>query len=182
MSAHTFFEHYSSNSNSGTELYNAYKKLQSDIVLDQSKLPLSSIWIASQLANSLPENCDFHMGIWSSLRSWNYFETPESTNGNCNVGGFGIDGCVSSLIGASLFNKEKLYIGIVGDLAFYYDMNVLGNRHVGNNVRLIVVNNGTGNEMRYSFSPASSLGDQGAQFLAATGHYISGGKTIMPKV
>ena len=43
---------------------------------------------------------------------------------------------MSSLIGASLVTPNKLFFGIFGDLSFFYDMNVLGNRHVGNNVRI----------------------------------------------
>ena len=51
---------------------------------------------------------------------------------------------------AEMFNKtEKLFFGIFGDLAFFYDMNVLGNRHIDNNVRLMVVNNGVGVEFKF---------------------------------
>ena len=57
-------------------------------------------------------------------------------------------GCLSALIGASLAHKDKLYLGVIGDLAFFYDMNVIGNRHVGNNVRILLINNGKGNEFR----------------------------------
>lgn len=77
---------------------------------------------------------------------------------------------LSTLVGASLVNPDKLYFGIVGDLAFFYDVNVLGNKNVGNNVRIAVINNGRGNEMRYSFSPADALGEDGNLFLAAAGH------------
>ena len=49
----------------------------------------------------LPENSVLHLGILNSLRSWNFFEVPTSVSAYSNVGGFGIDGGVSSLIGAS---------------------------------------------------------------------------------
>ena len=68
---------------------------------------------------------------------------------------------------------------MVGDLAFFYDMNVLGNKHVGNNVRIIVINNGQGNEMRYSFSPASSFGKDGKLYLAAAGHFGKQSKSLV---
>lgn len=68
---------------------------------------------------------------------------------------------------------------MVGDLAFFYDMNVLGNKHVGNNVRIILVNNGQGNEMRYSFSPAASLGEDGKLFMAAAGHFGKQSKSLV---
>ncbi len=62
----------------------------------------------------LQKNSVVHFGILNSLRSWNYFDLPKGVESNSNVGGFG---CVSSLIGASLANKDKLYFSIVGDFS-----------------------------------------------------------------
>ena len=89
----------------------------------------------------------------------------------CNVGGFGIDGDVSTLIGASLVHEDKLYFAVVGDLAFFYDLNVLGNRHVGKNVRIMLINNGRGTEFHNSDHPASKFGAEGDPYIAAAGHY-----------
>lgn len=174
-----FFEKYSTKNAWLHYYYDACVSICEDIEAQIPDLPLSTIWVARQLAHDLPNECNFHMGIWSCLRAFNYFVTPDNTVGNCNVGGFGIDGNVSSLLGASLCKPDKLYIGIVGDLAFFYDMNTLGNRHVGNNFRLMVINNGRGNEMRYSFSPAASLGEDGKLYLAASGHFGEQSKSLL---
>ena len=69
-----------------------------------------------------------------------------------NVGGFGTDGALSSLLGASLCNPNKLYFCVIGDLAFFYDMNALGNRHFGKNVRILLVNNGKGCEFTHNLN------------------------------
>lgn len=135
------------------------------------ELPFGNLWIAKQMHNRLPIGSEIHFGILNSLRSWNFFPLDKSIKSNSNVGGFGIDGGVSSFIGASLMNKEKLYFGIFGDLAFFYDMNVIGNRHVGNNIRLLLVNNGKGNEFRLSMHPCNSFGDDADSYMAAAGHY-----------
>lgn len=136
------------------------------------ELPFSNIWIARQTASKLPDGCTLHLGILNSLRAWNFFETPDSVTGYSNTGGFGIDGGVSSLIGASLANREKLYFGIIGDLAFFYDMNVIGNRHVGNNVRIMLVNNGRGTEFRhYNRTEQILFGDEADNYMAAAGHF-----------
>jgi 2-succinyl-5-enolpyruvyl-6-hydroxy-3-cyclohexene-1-carboxylate synthase len=111
------------------------------------------------------------MGIYNSLRSYNYFQLPKSVTSSCNVGGFGIDGGISTLMGASLAHPDKLHIGVFGDLAFFYDMNVCGNRHVGNNVRILLVNNGKGNEFRNYGHYCSILGEDADKFVAAAGHY-----------
>lgn len=39
---------------------------------------------------------------------------------------------------------------IVGDLSFFYDMNSLRIRHVGNNVRILLLNNHGGEEFYYN--------------------------------
>ena len=135
------------------------------------ELPFSNVWCAQQTAPLLPEGSALHLGILNSLRCWNLFETPESVTCFCNTGGFGIDGGVSALLGASLANPGKLYFGVVGDLAFFYDMNSLGNRHVGPNIRLMVVNNGRGTEFRNYWHPAAAFGDAADAFMAAAGHY-----------
>ena len=75
------------------------------------------------------------------------------------------------MIGASLSNPNKLFIGVFGDLAFFYDMNVVGNRHVGNNVRILLINNGKGNEFRNYGHPCYFLGDEADDYVAAAGHY-----------
>lgn len=109
--------------------------------------------------------------IYHSLRSYNFFTLPEGVTSRCNVGGFGIDGGVSTFIGSSLASPDRLHIGVFGDLAFFYDMNVVGNRHVGNNVRILLINNGKGNEFRNYNHPCYFLGDDADEFVAAAGHY-----------
>jgi len=131
------------------------------------------------LHNRLPSGCELHLGILNSLRSWDFFQVDDSIKTNCNVGGFGIDGGMSTLIGASLANPNRLYFGVFGDLAFFYDMNVLGNRHVGNNVRIMLVNNGKGNEFRLSMHPCNQFGDDADAFMAAAGHYGNKSKNLV---
>ena len=145
---------------------NAEKKVRSLI----PELPFSNIWIASQLSRSLPENSNLHLGILNSLRAWNFFDVPKSVNVNCNVGGFGIDGVMSTAIGASLVNPEQLYFIIVGDLSFFYDINVLGNRHCGNNIRILLINNGKGTEFRNYRNIGDVLHEKTDPYIAAAGH------------
>ena len=134
-------------------------------------LPLSNIWIAQQISKKLPENCVVHFGILNSLRAWNMFEFSNTICGYANTGGFGIDGCLSSLIGASLAFPEKLYFGIFGDLSFFYDMNSIGNKHIGNNLRILVINNGIGAEFKNYNHKAAIFKEEADTFIAASGHF-----------
>lgn len=135
------------------------------------ELPFSNIWIASQCAPALPCNSVFHIGILNSLRAWNLFETSHGSCGFSNTGGFGIDGCMSALIGASLCHPDKLYFGFFGDLSFFYDLNSLGNRHLGNNLRILLVNNGKGTEFRNYTHPGAAFGNEADLYIAAGGHF-----------
>lgn len=143
------------------------------------ELPFSNAWIASQTAQKLPQNAVLHLGILNSLRVWNFYEIPKSVRAYSNTGGFGIDGCLSTLVGASLANSQKLYFGVLGDLAFFYDMNVLGNRHIGNNIRLLVINNGCGTEFKNYNHAANILGNHTDLFIAAKGHYGNKSKDLL---
>jgi 2-succinyl-5-enolpyruvyl-6-hydroxy-3-cyclohexene-1-carboxylate synthase len=167
-----FFEHYADTQIDGSGDY-AEKFHQLDTSLRQSipELPLSNIWVASRLAPRLPENSTIHFAILNSLRSWNFFRLPPSVRSACNVGGFGIDGNLSSLIGASLAYPDRLFYCIMGDLAFFYDMNVLGNRHVGRNLRIILINNGKGAEFLTYKHRNACLGESADRFVSAAGHF-----------
>ncbi len=173
-----FFNYYNNKkpaNSSNIEYYKSchetYDRLVKCLADNIDKMPFSNIWIARQTAGLIPENSEIHFSILSSLRSWNFFELPQGVDSFCNVGGFGIDGCVSSLIGASLISQDKIYFGIIGDLAYFYDLNSLGNRHIGKNVRIILVNNGIGAEFKLSCYPGAKLGDDSNAYIAAEGHF-----------
>ena len=166
-----FFNHYKKKDCNHTEYLDSLNKEIDEIKNKIPNLPFSNIWMAQQMHDKLPKGCEIHFGIYHSLRSWNFFKLPMGIQAKCNVGGFGIDGGVSSMIGASLSNSDKLFFGVFGDLAFFYDMNVIGNRHVGNNVRILLINNGKGNEFRNYGHPCFFLGDEADKYIAAAGHY-----------
>lgn len=174
MEEFEFFERYlKKKSHPNTSNYEKADKLIKEIYSNIPQLPFSNIWIASVLASKIPEGSIIHFGILNSLRAWNFFPLPNSVHSYCNVGGFGIDGGLSTLIGASLVYPDKLYFGVIGDLAFFYDMNSLGNRHVGHNVRILMINNGKGTEFRNYSHPAHVFEERADDFIAAAGHYGS---------
>lgn len=174
MSEISFFEKYNKNVNKTENTFivewnNELNKIKENL----PELPFSNIWVAQQTLPKLPSNAIIHFGIQNSLRSWNYFgaDAPITIQGYCNTGGFGIDGCISSLVGASLTNPDQIYFGVVGDLAFFYDMNVLGNRHIGKNIRLMVVNNGRGQQFRNPYTAGGRFGEDADIHIAAAHHY-----------
>lgn len=111
------------------------------------QLPFSQVSIAQYLHDKIPENSIMQFSILNSLRIWNFFHISPSIECYSNVGAFGIDGGMSTLIGQSLVTDKLCFI-VVGDLAFFYDMNALSIRQLSNNVRILLVNNNGGIEFK----------------------------------
>lgn len=174
-----FFRHYSEGAERPLEYVSRWNEATDSLQKRLPNLPFGNIWIASQLHDRLPAGSEVHLGILNSLRSWNMFSLPEGVTSASNVGGFGIDGCVSTMIGASLASPQKLFFGVFGDLAFFYDLNALGNRHIGRNLRILVVNNSCGAEFTLSAHPASQFGEQTLDYLAAGRHFRNGSRTLV---
>ena len=167
-----FFEHYNHKQASKKTTYaeqcqNEYNEL----IANLPELPFSNDWIASVTATKLPAGSALHLGILNTLRSWNFFEIPKTVDGFSNTGGFGIDGGVSSFLGSTLASPDRLHFLVIGDLAFFYDLNSLANHNVGKNARILLINNGIGTEFKNYNHFAAQFGEMGNEFMAAQGHY-----------
>ena len=167
----SFFKHYRTGEGYKTSYLDKCKAEYQECLSAFQELEFGNIFVAKHLSSCLPKNSVIHFGIFNSLRSWNFFELDSTIQSSCNVGGFGIDGALSTLIGASLANPKKLHYLAVGDLAFFYDLNSLGNRHVGNNVRILLVNNGRGVEFRKKDHAGYAFGESADKYIAAGGHF-----------
>lgn len=146
-------------------------KEETSLIQRMPDLPFSHIWIASQIAPKLPQDSVLHLGILAPLRSWSYFDIDKTIEVECNQGGFGIDGNMSTMIGASLAQPSKIHFAVVGDLSFFYDLNSLGNRHVGRNVRILLINNSLGEEFLLFKQINSTLVNDVQKYIAAEGHF-----------
>ena len=173
MSIETFFEKYTNSVVEKTDNSRYRAMIERDNYLRSKipELPLSNIWVAQIMHKRIPSNSNLHLGILNSLRSWNFFSLDQTIRTSANVGGFGIDGCLSTLIGTSLTASNKLNFIVIGDLAAFYDMNVLGNRHLDNNIRILLINNGCGTEFKNFGHHTSVLGEAADPYVAANGHF-----------
>jgi 2-succinyl-5-enolpyruvyl-6-hydroxy-3-cyclohexene-1-carboxylate synthase len=64
-----------------------------------------------------------------------------------NRGTSGIDGCLSTAVGAAQ-GTDQLVISLIGDVAFQYDRNALWNNYLPANLRILVLNNQGGGIFR----------------------------------
>lgn len=183
MTEEQFFEYYvnavKEKQAEVVEYAKQWQKEYHDVVTMAPELPFSNVWVAQQLSQKLPAGAIFHMAGSNTARAWNFFELANRNECYSNDGAMGIDGQVSALIGESLAEPSRLHFGAVGDLTFFYDMNSIGNRHVGNNIRLVVVNNGKGAEFRIYTHPANNFGEEADRFMAAAGHFGNRSKDLI---
>ncbi|SFS19747.1 thiamine pyrophosphate-binding protein [Yoonia litorea] len=171
MPEKAFFEGYSHKESSPMEYFASCEEVLNRVRSKVPDLPFSNLWLASKFASQIPQGSVVHFSILNSLRAWNFFDVPTGVSAASNVGGFGIDGCLSSLIGASMADRERLFYLVTGDLAFFYDMNALGSRHIGPNIRILLVNNGQGTEFTQYGHAGSKYKHDAEKYVAASGHF-----------
>ncbi len=164
-----FFKSYSTEEKINIELYSHCISIYNSLLERIPNLPFSNMWVASVLSKRMPSESVLHLGILNSLRCWNYFALDSTINCYTNSGGYGIDGCLSSFIGACYENTGKECFLIIGDLSFFYDIDSLLNL-IPNNAHILVVNNGIGTEFKNYNHPAAQFGKDADSYMAAKGH------------
>lgn len=170
MSEEFFFNRYSKEGTSRHDFIDKCQEQFNSVYENIPELPFCNIWAASRISQNLPKGSLLHISTSNTRRCWNMFTLPDGVTSSCNVGCCGIDGCTSSLIGASLVNPNRISYIVTGDLAFFYDQNAIFNRHVGRNVRILVINNGSGAEFQLYKHPCYTFGKDAREFMAAAGH------------
>jgi 2-succinyl-5-enolpyruvyl-6-hydroxy-3-cyclohexene-1-carboxylate synthase len=108
-----------------------------------SAAPFGEFGALQQVLSALPAGGLLQAGNSMPVRYINLLgmtegHLPHQVNGN--RGTSGIDGTVSTAVGAALATTAITTL-IVGDLAFFYDRNGLWHRHLPPNLRIVVLNN-----------------------------------------
>lgn len=157
------------------DYYNEFKKedLRLREKFENVEIPFSNLWVAKNLIKKIPDNSIVHLAILNTLRSWNYFENDSKIKFYSNTGGFGIDGIMSTALGTSLCT-DNLVFCCIGDLAFFYDMNSIGNKNLKSNLRILLINNGCGTEFHNYNHRAVSVAKNNnltLEYFAADGHF-----------
>lgn len=173
MNEYDFLANYIKNDKNEKTYLLEMKNIVENIKTPIEKIPFSNIYVAAMLSSRIPENSTIHLGVSNTIRAWSLFDFPKTVNSSSNVGCRGIDGALSSLVGASLINEKKLYFCVLGDLSFFYDMNALGNRFIKNNIRILLINNNGGGVFKLNGAPGHTFfGDEETnKFIAASGHF-----------
>lgn len=116
--------------------------------------PLSDLTSVNTLLKSLPAGSQLHVANSMPIRYVNALGSSAShLEIFANRGTSGIDGCVSTAVGAAMVNNKPTYL-LVGDVAFLYDRNGLLIQPLPDNLKIIVLNNSGGNIFRMIDGPA----------------------------
>lgn len=107
-----------------------------------------------QVLEALPGNSQLHAANSMPVRYVNLCGVGESVEVFANRGTSGIDGCLSTAVGAALASPDTLVTALIGDVAFFYDRNALWNAHVPANLRIVLLNNHGGNIFRIIEGPS----------------------------
>lgn len=159
-----FFSRFAMNKRAAHTFYDSITAhMQFDRNID---IPFSSAYAARVLTKAIPANSTVQFSILNSLRVWNLFEFQNPVRCFSNVGAFGIDGGMSTLIGQSMVTDDLCFM-VIGDLAFLYDMNSIGIRGLKSNLRILLVNNNGGVEFKLGM-----IGNENTnRFIAAGDHF-----------
>jgi 2-succinyl-5-enolpyruvyl-6-hydroxy-3-cyclohexene-1-carboxylate synthase len=100
-------------------------------------------WATQQVMQALPAGSRLQLGNSMPVRYANLIGHVSGTalaSANSNRGTSGIDGAVSTAVGAALATGDLTTL-IVGDMGFFYDRNGLWHGHVPANLRIVLLNN-----------------------------------------
>ena len=124
-------------------------------LLNQSK-PIGDIpapltdWLAVRmLLDALPDHSELHLANSMPVRYANLCGLNGQTDVRvwANRGVSGIDGCLSTAVGAAL-TTDRIVTLLIGDVAFFYDRNALWSAPVPPNLRVVLLNNDAGHIFR----------------------------------
>ncbi|MBC8153602.1 MAG: 2-succinyl-5-enolpyruvyl-6-hydroxy-3-cyclohexene-1-carboxylic-acid synthase [Bacteroidetes bacterium] len=142
----------------GTDFYHGWQTAdrQALRLVNQTVRPATtppgpfSEWAAVQLViDALPVDSVLHLANSMPVRYANLcgLEARQRVVVAGNRGTSGIDGCLSTAVGAALATDKPVTL-LIGDVAFFYDRNALWNAFVPPNLRIVLLNNHGGHIFR----------------------------------
>ncbi len=148
----SFFSEFLPLTRSGSSDYASYwkgikQKRQKRHEEYMAEIPYSDLKAMQQIVPVVPGNTIVHFGNSSTIRYAQLFQWHSSLKTFCNRGTSGIDGSISTAVGAAVISEEPVLM-ITGDLSFFYDSNALWNDHIPANFRIIILNNSGGGIFR----------------------------------
>ena len=112
-----------------------------------NQIPFSDLKVYSEVFKSIPNDHIVQISNSSAIRYAQLMKAHSSWKVFCNRGTSGIDGSMSTAIGAAVGSASPT-VFITGDLSFFYDSNALWNKYIPQDFRIILLNNQGGGIFR----------------------------------
>ncbi|WP_297890162.1 2-succinyl-5-enolpyruvyl-6-hydroxy-3-cyclohexene-1-carboxylic-acid synthase [uncultured Capnocytophaga sp.] len=112
-----------------------------------NQIPFSDLKVYSEVFKNIPNDYIVQISNSSAIRYAQLIKAHPSWKVFCNRGTSGIDGSMSTAIGAAVGSASPT-VFITGDLSFFYDSNALWNKYIPQNFRVILLNNQGGGIFR----------------------------------
>jgi len=116
-------------------------------------LPFGNFQAIRRIMERIPAGWSLHLGNSAAVRYAHLVPAREDLTCHANRGTSGIDGCVSTAVGAAMVSDEQ-HLLVVGDLGFVYDSNAMWNKDFPGNLRVVVLNDGGGGIFRLLEGPS----------------------------
>lgn len=112
----------------------------------------SDLQVFDKIFKQIPPDSHLHLANSTPVRYAQLFKDSGKSIHFSNRGTSGIDGSLSTAMGAAFVSKELTTL-ITGDLGFFYDSNALLFQKIPPNLRIIIINNGGGGIFRFIPGP-----------------------------
>jgi 2-succinyl-5-enolpyruvyl-6-hydroxy-3-cyclohexene-1-carboxylate synthase len=132
-------------------------------------LPWSDAAAFQSVVSKLNTTDVLHLGNSSIVRYFNYFPKAVQLYGNRGVAG--IDGSLSTAVGAALADPDRRHILIIGDQSFLYDHNGFYGQKIPQNLVVCVLNNGVGGI--FDWLPGTASTGSTAQRVFANAQHVN---------
>lgn len=130
-----------------------------------AQIPFCDLKAHEIVLDSIPEQSVVHLGNSTIIRYSQLFNPVLGITYHSNRGTSGIDGSLSTAVGAALADPDHLHVAIIGDVSFFYDSNFMWLNYKVPNLRLVLINNGGG--AIFNFIPGPRSSKQNEQYFEA---------------
>lgn len=110
-------------------------------------LPYSDFMVYKTIFENIPNNTMVQISNSSPIRYSQFFRANPKSVYYCNRGTSGIDGSLSTAIGAGVASQRKTLF-VTGDLSFFYNSNAMWCQYTPRDFKVIIINNSGGGIFR----------------------------------
>ncbi|MCK5066167.1 MAG: 2-succinyl-5-enolpyruvyl-6-hydroxy-3-cyclohexene-1-carboxylic-acid synthase [Bacteroidales bacterium] len=144
----------------GKEVENLYQR--SWLTVEEREVVRSSAYLDAasycnlvavrNILDKVPEGTVVHLGNSATIRNSQLIRARSGLKYYSNRGTSGIDGSVSTAVGAAMVSDAR-HLLLVGDLSFVYDSNALWNKDFPDKLKIVILNDGGGGIFRLLDGP-----------------------------